>query len=78
MFNQQDELQEKRLQHQLEIQSMQIEHVFDRHQVPAQVDGGLVKPRSISFSLQTQTEKADQQNKFTVHPLKLVYERSDA
>jgi hypothetical protein len=45
MFEQQDELQERRLQHQLEIQSMQIEHVFNRHQVDAHVAGGTVKPR---------------------------------
>jgi DNA segregation ATPase FtsK/SpoIIIE-like protein len=54
MFEQQDELQERRLQHQLEIQSMQIEHVFNRHQVDAHVAGGTVKPRLISFNLQTQ------------------------
>jgi DNA segregation ATPase FtsK/SpoIIIE-like protein len=54
MFDQQDELQERRLQHQLEIQSMQIEHVFNRHQVDAHVAGGTVKPRLISFNLQTQ------------------------
>ena len=54
MFDQQDELQERRLQHQLEIQSMQIEHVFNRHQVDAHVAGGTVKPRSIRFNLHTQ------------------------
>ena len=54
MFDQQDELQERRLQHQLEVQSMQIEHVFNRHQVDAHVAGGTVKPRSISFNLQAQ------------------------
>lgn len=43
-----------RLQHQLEIQSMQIERIFGHHQVPAQVAGGSVESRSISFNLQTQ------------------------
>ncbi|MCA9932752.1 MAG: hypothetical protein KC415_02435 [Anaerolineales bacterium] len=47
-------VQQQRLQHQLEIQSMQIERVFDEHQVPAQVSGGTVHPRSIRFELQTQ------------------------
>lgn len=54
MFEQRDEIQEKRLQHQLEVQSMQIEHVFNRHQMDAHVAGGTVKPRSISFNLHTQ------------------------
>ena len=54
MFDQQDELKERRLQHQLEVQSMQIERVFNRHQVDAHVAGGTVKPRSISFNLQAQ------------------------
>ena len=54
MFEQQEEIQEKRLQHRIEMQSMQIENVFNRHQVEAQVAGGMVKPRSISFDLQTQ------------------------
>jgi hypothetical protein len=54
MFDQQDELQERRLQHQLEMQSMQIEHVFNQHQMEAHIAGGTVKPRSISFHLQTQ------------------------
>lgn len=43
-----------RLQHQLKLQSMQIERVLDRHNVSAQVAGGSVEPRSIIFDLQTQ------------------------
>lgn len=42
-----------RLQHQLKLQSMQIERVLDRHNVVAQVAGGSVEPRSIIFDLQT-------------------------
>jgi DNA segregation ATPase FtsK/SpoIIIE, S-DNA-T family len=42
-----------RLQHQLKLQSMQIERVLDRHNVSAQVAGGSVEPRSIIFDLQT-------------------------
>lgn len=44
---------ERRLQHQLEIQSMQIERVFSRHQLPVQVAGGKVRPRVIRFDLHT-------------------------
>lgn len=47
-------LKENRLQHQLEIQSRQIEKVFTHHEVPAHVAGGTVRPRSISFDLQEQ------------------------
>ena len=47
-------LQENRLQHQLEIQSRQIEKVFTHHDLPAHVAGGTVRPRSISFDLQEQ------------------------
>ena len=47
-------LQESRLQHQLEIQSRQIEKVFTYHELPAHVAGGTVRPRSISFDLQEQ------------------------
>jgi DNA segregation ATPase FtsK/SpoIIIE, S-DNA-T family len=42
-----------RLQHQLKLQSMQIERILDRHNVSAQVAGGSVEPRSIIFDLQT-------------------------
>ncbi len=46
--------QQRRLQHQLEIQSHQIERVFSRHDLDAHVIGGEVQPRSISFDLQGQ------------------------
>jgi DNA segregation ATPase FtsK/SpoIIIE, S-DNA-T family len=46
-------LQEQRLKHRLEIQSRQIEKVLDRHDMPAQVSGGYVAPRSISYDLQS-------------------------
>ncbi len=42
-----------RLQHQLKLQSMQIEKVLKRHNVSAQVAGGSVEPRSIIFDLQS-------------------------
>lgn len=41
-----------RLEHQLKLQSIQIERVLDRHDVQAQVAGGSVEPRSIIFDLQ--------------------------
>lgn len=52
--NQHETWQKRRLQHQLEVQSMQIERVLDQHQLAAQVAGGTVRPRSIRFDLQTQ------------------------
>lgn len=45
--------QKRRLQHQLEIQSLQIEQVFTRHEVEAQVAGGVVQAKTIRFNLQT-------------------------
>jgi len=47
-------LQEQRLKHRYEIQSRQIERVFARHQLPAEVNGGVAGQRSIRFDLQTQ------------------------
>lgn len=46
-------LQEARLRHRFEIQSRQIERVFARHEMVAQVDGGIADQRSIRFDLQT-------------------------
>ncbi|RMH00652.1 MAG: hypothetical protein D6706_03415 [Chloroflexi bacterium] len=46
-------LQEARLQHQLEIQSRQIESVFTRHNLDVQIAGGRVEPRTIRFDLRT-------------------------
>lgn len=51
--NRRQQLEEARLRHQLELQSQQIEQVFDQHQLTAQVAGGSVQPRAISFDLQT-------------------------
>ncbi len=48
----QREMRERRLRHQLEIQSMQIERVFSQHDVPAKVAGGTVQPQAIRFDLQ--------------------------
>jgi DNA segregation ATPase FtsK/SpoIIIE-like protein len=45
-----------RLRHHLEIQSLQIEEVFTRHQVEARVAGGHVQARDISFNLQAQLQ----------------------
>ncbi len=48
------DLNQKRLQHQLQVQSKQIERVFSSHSVPATVAGGMVEPRSVRFDVQTQ------------------------
>ncbi len=45
--------QEQRIKHQLEIQSRQIEQVMERHEMTAQVAGGTVRSRQVSFDLQT-------------------------
>jgi len=49
-------LHERRLPHQLEIQSRRIEKVLSKHDVPARVEGGYVQPRSIRFDLASHLE----------------------
>jgi DNA segregation ATPase FtsK/SpoIIIE-like protein len=49
----QRDVQKRRLAHQLEVQSLQIEKVMEHHDVPGRVSGGAVRPRSIIFELQT-------------------------
>lgn len=49
-------MKEERLKHQLEVQSRQIEKVFNHHQLSAQVSGGQVQPRQIRFDLHAQLE----------------------
>ena len=44
----------ERLRHQLEVQSIQIEEFLTRHDVPAEVAGGTVRSRWVSFDLNTQ------------------------
>jgi len=46
-------LRQQLLQHQLEVQSNQIERVFSSHQVAARVQGGTVERRSIHFDIST-------------------------
>lgn len=41
------------MRHQLDIQSKQIKRVLDHHHIPAEVTGGSVRPRVVSFDLQT-------------------------
>lgn len=45
---------EARLRHQLDVQSQQINRVLSHHHVPATITGGTVRPRVVSFDLQTQ------------------------
>jgi DNA segregation ATPase FtsK/SpoIIIE-like protein len=47
-------MSKERLRHQLEVQSLQIEQVFARRRVPAQVSGGTIRPNSIRFDLHGQ------------------------
>jgi len=54
MNGEKEALQQDRLQHQLEIQSYQIERVFSHYNLDAQVTGGDVQARSISFNLHGQ------------------------
>lgn len=42
------------MRHQLDVQSQQINRVLSHHQIPATVAGGSVRPRVVSFDLQTQ------------------------
>ncbi len=53
-IDQRRQLQKKRLNHRVQLQSRQIERVMDAHQLPAQVSGGTVSPQTIQFDLQTQ------------------------
>ena len=53
-LEQRRQLQKKRLQYRVQLQSRQIERVMDAHQLPAQVSGGVVAPQVIQFDLQTQ------------------------
>jgi len=45
---------ERRLQHQVEMQSRQIEQVLANHEVPAGVSGGSIRPHWVSFDLASQ------------------------
>ncbi len=47
-------LKEQRLPHQLRIQSQQIDKVLHNRRMEAQVSGGVITPKTIQFSLQTQ------------------------
>src|SRR5688572_17288463 len=47
-------MSKERLRHQLEVQSLQIEQVFARRRVPAQVSGGRIRQESIRFELKGQ------------------------
>jgi S-DNA-T family DNA segregation ATPase FtsK/SpoIIIE len=53
-MNREPTLNEQRLQYQLEVQSQQIERVFDQHRLSARVAGGMVQSQVINFDLQSQ------------------------
>ncbi len=45
--------QDRRLRHRLEVQSGQIEKVFARNQVTAEVTGGEIRPRAFHYDVKT-------------------------
>lgn len=55
-IEQRRQLQKRRLNHRVQLQSRQIERVMDAYQLPAQVSGGTVSPQTIQFDLQTQLQ----------------------
>jgi DNA segregation ATPase FtsK/SpoIIIE-like protein len=62
-------LQENRLQHQLEIQSKQIETVLSENELDAQVAGGYVQSRSIRFDLSSHLEAGLGKLRFLKHDI---------
>lgn len=46
------DMRERRLRHQLEIQALQIERLLSKHDVQGRVAGGSVQPQAIRFDLQ--------------------------
>lgn len=52
-FGEAQRRRQERLQHQLEVQSQQIERVLSQHQLPARIAGGTVQPRTIRFDFGT-------------------------
>ncbi|MEJ2746821.1 MAG: FtsK/SpoIIIE domain-containing protein [Anaerolineae bacterium] len=64
------ELQQARLQHQLQVQSEQIERVFSQHQLSAQIAGGTVRPRLISFDLNASIAQGWERLSRLTHELK--------
>ncbi|MCP4361971.1 MAG: hypothetical protein GY796_28505 [Chloroflexi bacterium] len=54
--NIQKNIYEQRLNHQLEIQSRQIDSILSQHEIPAQVAGGRVQSRSIRFDFYSHLE----------------------
>ncbi|MCB9444926.1 MAG: DUF87 domain-containing protein [Ardenticatenaceae bacterium] len=61
-----------RLQHQLQLQSEQIERVFSQHQFSAQVAGGTVRSSLISFDLNSSLSQGWERLRGLTHELKSV------
>lgn len=64
------ERREARLQHQLQVQSEQIERVLSQHQLSAQIAGGTVRPRLISFDLNASLAQGWERLSRLTHELK--------
>ncbi len=62
--------QQGRLQHQLRLQSEQIERVFSQHQFSTQVAGGTVRPSLISFDLNSSLSQGWERLRELTHELK--------
>lgn len=62
--------QQDRLQHQLQLQSEQIERVFSQHQFSTQVAGGTVRPSLISFDLNSSLSQGWERLRELTHDLK--------
>ncbi len=65
-----DSGRQARLQHQLELQSQQIERFLSHHQLSASVTGGAVQPRSIRFDLATPLAQGWERLRGLTHELK--------
>ena len=65
-----DSGRQARLQHQLELQSQQIERFLSHHQLSANITGGAVQPRSIRFDLVTPLTQGWERLRDLTHELK--------
>ena len=62
--------QDDRLQHQLQLQTEQIERVFSQHQFSTQVAGGTIRPSLISFNLNSSLNQGWERLRELSHELK--------
>lgn len=65
--------EDKRIQHRLEVQSMGIERIFLRHNIPAEVRGGQVNQTTTTYRLQTQLSSGLNRLRILANDLKLAF-----